>query len=161
MRECKNAGGRTGLPLCAGVLTTGNDRTDGRLFIKKHLQNGGFLVIEILISGLILTAAIAASMYLLRVGYENLSRARDSNMISAKMPEIIDFLKNADLGETKSSVELGSGIVLTWRATPIKQGAPSLVINPMKTYALTLYKVDFLVTCNKLAREYTVNVLRY
>ncbi len=82
-------------------------------------------------------------------------------MISAKMPEIIDFLKNADLAEVKRSVDMGTGVVLTWKATPIRQGSPSLIINPRKTYSLTLYKVDFLVTCNKLAREYTVNVLRY
>ncbi|MBF0463917.1 MAG: hypothetical protein HQK88_01975 [Nitrospirae bacterium] len=129
--------------------------------LKKQLQNNGFLVIEILISGLILTASIAASMYLFRIGYESLSRAQDSNMISAKMPEIIDFLKNADLAETKTSVDMGDDVILTWRATPIRQGKPSLIINPIKDYSLTLYRIEFGVTYNRLGREYTLNVLRY
>ncbi|MBF0518436.1 MAG: hypothetical protein HQK92_01785 [Nitrospirae bacterium] len=129
--------------------------------LKKQLTNKGFLVIEILISGLILTASIAASMYLFRIGYESLSRARDSNMISAKMPEIIDFLKNSDLVETKTSVDMGDDVILTWRATPIRQGKPSLIINPIKDYSLTLYRIEFGVTYNRLGREYILNVLRY
>ena len=38
----------------------------------KISHQRGFLVLEILIAGLILTASIAATMYLFRMGYEYL-----------------------------------------------------------------------------------------
>ena len=40
----------------------------------------GFLVLEVLIAGLILTASIAASMYLFKMGFANLERANNSNV---------------------------------------------------------------------------------
>jgi Tfp pilus assembly protein PilV len=45
-------------------------------------QPKGFLVLEILIAGLILTASIAATMYLFRVGTLYLEKVNQSNMLS-------------------------------------------------------------------------------
>jgi hypothetical protein len=124
----------------------------------------GFLVLEILIAGLILTASIAASMYLFRVGYGYLEKANWSNTISVKLIQTANIVKILEL-EKKSGVEdMGDGVSMKWNAqllgsTRPMTGEEDLRVQSM--YELFLYKVNFSLIYQNSIREYQINVFRY
>jgi len=124
----------------------------------------GFLVIEILIAGLILTASIAAAMYLFRMGYVYLEKANWSNTISVKLIQAANIVKVLDL-EKKSGIEdMGEGVSMKWdaqlisSARPMKGEAGEMV---QSMHIISLYKVNFSLAYRDSAREYNVNVFRY
>jgi hypothetical protein len=130
----------------------------------KHAHQKGFLVLEILIAGLILTASIAATMYLFRMGYDYLEKVNQSNILSSKLLQAAGLLRTLEM-EKKSGVEdMGDDVTMKWEARllgsarPIKGGGEFAVTS---IYELFLYKVDFSLAYQKTSREYQINVFRY
>lgn len=130
----------------------------------NDLRQKGFLVIEILIAGLILTASIAAAMYLFRMGYVYLEKANWSNTISVKLIQAANIVKILDL-EKKTGVEdMGDGVSMKWNAQLISSsrpmiGQPGEMVRSM--YEIFIYKVNFSLTYQDSIREYQVNVFKY
>ncbi|MBP1713304.1 MAG: putative rane protein [Deltaproteobacteria bacterium] len=93
----------------------------------------GFIVIEILIAGLILTSSIAATMYLFRMGFEYLERANQSNVLASKLTQATGSRPN------RGDAELP---------------APSL-------HEMYLYRVDFSLHYKGMYREYQIHVFRF
>ncbi len=58
-----------------------------------RFSDSGFLILEVMIASLILTAGVAATMYLFRLGFQYLERANDSNLLSSKLPQVINYMK--------------------------------------------------------------------
>ncbi|MDI6889838.1 MAG: hypothetical protein QMC83_02705 [Thermodesulfovibrionales bacterium] len=127
-------------------------------------ENKGFLVIEILIAGLILTASIAATMYLFRVGFQHLGRADVSNILSSKLSQSINLIKTFDL-EKKSGIEdIGDGVTLAWEARllnstrPVMYTAEGSIPSPHELY---LYRVSFQLIYKDAKRDYETNIFSY
>ena len=130
----------------------------------KHSCQHGFLVLEILIAGIILTASIAATMYLFRMGYDYLEKANQVNVLSSKLVQAAGLLRSLDM-EKKSGVEdMGDDVTLKWEAQllgsarPIKGGGEYAVIS---IYELFLYRVNFSLAYQNTSRDYQTNVFRY
>jgi len=136
----------------------------GKLFPGIARRNAGFLVLEILIAGLILTASIAATMYLFRMGYEYLEKANVSNVLSEKLIQAAGLVRTQELEKKSGTEDMGNGVTLNWEAKllgstrPIKGEAefsiPSL-------HELLLYQVDFSLNYKGITRGYQINVFRY
>lgn len=130
----------------------------------KHLHQKGFLVLEILIAGLILTASIAATMYLFRMGYEYLEKVNQSNVLSSKLLQAGGLLRTLEM-ENKSGVEeMGDEVTMKWEARllgsarPIKGGGEYAVTS---VHELFLYRVNFSLAYQNTSRDYQVNVFNY
>jgi len=130
----------------------------------KHARQHGFLVLEILIAGLILTASIAATMYLFRMGYDYLEKANQINVLSSKLVQATGLLKALEM-EKKSGVEdMGDDVTLKWQAQLLGSARP---IKGGGEYALTsihelfLYRVNFSLAYQNMSRDYQVNVFRH
>lgn len=116
----------------------------------------GFLVLEVLIACLILTSAVAASMYLFRTGFEHLDRASASNAISAKLPQAISLMRTRDLTQKRSGIEdMGDDVTLEWTA----KLADSSTVGA-GGYRFFLYSIQMKLVYKKTSREYDLNVLR-
>ncbi len=136
---------------------------------KKQSNSEGFLVIEILISGMILTASIAATMYLFRIGYSSLELAEESNIVSSKLPQAIGLLRNHEFDKkSKGNEEIGDNVSLEWEAKLINSTVPTILMrkdefgndeNP-SIHDIFLYKVRFSLTYRTLKRDYEINVFR-
>ncbi|MBF0316851.1 MAG: hypothetical protein HQL04_01650 [Nitrospirae bacterium] len=129
--------------------------------MTKPLNKSGFLVIEILIASLILTASIAATMYLFRVGFKTLQQVRQSNMVASKVPVAINYLKATEMKNIASTAELGEGVTMTWKSIPIGESSPTISPNSTGLFEISLYKVDFTLTYETLSREYEVTVFKH
>jgi hypothetical protein len=131
---------------------------------KLSQRNRGFLVLEILIAGLILTAGIAATMYLFRLGYGYLEKTRQSNILSARLIQASSLIKEQDLDRQSGTVEAGDGVTLKWKARLLIASLPTsgegefAVRSP---HELRLYRVDITAQYQEIARDYQINVLRY
>ena len=124
----------------------------------------GFLVLEILIAGLILTASIATTMYLFRMGYTYLEKSRQSNILSSKLIQTSGLFKTIDLNQKSGAEELGGGVVLRWEAKLLGTSRPVRTDGEValpSLYELYLYGVDFSLNFQDLKRDYHVNVFRY
>jgi hypothetical protein len=124
----------------------------------------GFILIEVLISGVILTTSIAATMYLFRMGFDYLERANKSNLLSSKLIQAASLIKNLDLEQKSGSELLGAQVSLKWearllgRARPIKKGGEFSV---QSLYEISLYRVNIILSVKDIERAYTVNAFRY
>jgi hypothetical protein len=120
-------------------------------------NNRGFLVLEILIAGLILTSSIAASMYLFKMGFEYLQRANESNLLSSKLPDALNMIKVTAIEQGSGTERLGDDVTLQWQATLIEKTRPKMetfegpIISAHEIY---LYKVDFSLQYKDIKREY-------
>lgn len=126
--------------------------------------NEGFLLIEILIAGLIITASIAATMSLFRVGFQHLERVNISNKLSSKLPQSVSFLKTIDLEIEEGVEEMGDGVTLVWKSEILERTIPSTETMGKTTssiHELSLYKLDFQLIYNDVERDYELNVLKY
>jgi len=130
----------------------------------KHERQHGFLVLEILIAGLILTASIAATMYLFRMGYDYLDKANQINVLSSKLMQASGLLKALEM-EKKSGVEdMGDDVTLKWEAQLLGSGRPIKGLGESSAasfYELFLYRVNFSLAYQNTSRDYQVNVFRY
>ena len=130
----------------------------------RNRQAKGFIVIEIMIAGLILTASIAATMYLFRMGFDYLERANQSNMLSSKLTQATGLIRTLDLEKKSGEEDLGEGVILKWAAgllgssRPIK-GQAEFAVPSM--HELLLYRVLFSLNYKGKVEEYKVNVFRY
>lgn len=129
-------------------------------------NNKGFLVIEVLIAGLIITSSIAATMYLFRVGYQHLERAEASDVISSKLPQAVNILKTSDI-ETKNGREtLGNGVELLWEARLLRSIRPVIVdqevgASSQSPNELFLYRVNFRLAYKDAKRDYEISLFRH
>jgi len=136
---------------------------DFRIVMEIHRQKG-FIVVEILIAGLILTSSIAATMYLFRMGFDYLERASQSNVLSSKLTQAAGLIRTVDFQKDSGEEDLGDDVTLKWKSQllvsskPIK-GEGEMTIQ--SAYELLLYRVDFSLQYKENIREYHINVFRY
>jgi len=129
----------------------------------KNRQQG-FIVLDILIAGLILTSSIAATMYLFRMGFDYLERANQSNVLSSKLTQAAGLIRTLDLQKNLGEEDLGDDVTLKWKSQllgsskPIK-GEGEMTIQSI--HELLLYRVDFSLQYKGNIREYQINVFRY
>jgi hypothetical protein len=129
----------------------------------KYSHQRGFLVLEILIAGLILTASIAATMYLFRMGYEYLEKANQSNVLSSKLIATAGLLKALKLENKTGTEDMGNGVTLAWEAKLLLHSTPAAKKDEFSlpsTHEISLYRVDFRLGYRDTVREYQVNVFR-
>jgi hypothetical protein len=130
----------------------------------RNPREKGFIVVEIMIAGLILTASIAATMYLFRMGFDYLERANQSNMLSSKLTQATGLIRTLDMQNKSGEEDLGEGVTLKWEAQllgtsrPVKGKAEFAVAS---AHELRLYRVLFSLNYKGTAQEYKVNVFRY
>lgn len=130
----------------------------------KNRRERGFLVLEILIAGLILTAGIAATMYLFRLGYGYLEQTGQSNVLSAKLVEVPGLLKTLELDRRSGTEEMGGGVTLKWQARLLGATRPTFGeadFAVQSFHELRLYRVDFTTHYQGMTRDYRVNVFRF
>ena len=131
--------------------------------MRDH-QEKGFIVVEILIAGLILTASIAATMYLFRMGFDYLERANQSNILSSKLTQATGLIRTLDMQRKSGEEDLGEGVTLKWEARllgsarPVKGQAENFIAS---AHELSLYRVLFSLNYKGIVQEYKVNVFRY
>ena len=135
----------------------------------KTGRQRGFLLLEVLIAGLILTASIASVMYLFRTGFENLERVDRVNLLSEKLLQAGSLLKVIDLEKQSGTEDLGDGVAMKWSShllarpkdyrygvSPHGEG----LIRIYYSHALFLYRVDFSLNFQGTIKDYQTNVFR-
>jgi hypothetical protein len=138
-------------------------------YSKKKIAMGnprekGFIVVEIMIAGLILTASIAATMYLFRMGFDYLERAKQSNVLSAKLTQATGLIRVLDMEKKSGEEDLGEGVILKWDAQLLESSRPvkkQVDIFVPSMHELLLYRVLFSLNYKGIVQEYNVNVFRY
>ncbi|MFA4916755.1 MAG: hypothetical protein WC560_08810 [Syntrophales bacterium] len=141
-------------------------RRDPSIFLREWRKNQeeGFLVIEILIAGLILTASIAATMYLFRMGYGYIEKSNQSNVISSKLIQTAGLVKTLELDKKTGMEEMGDGVTLSWKAKLLGQTRPikgELEFAAPSIHELLLYRVNFILNYRGIAKEYQINVFKH
>jgi hypothetical protein len=123
----------------------------------------GFLLIDTLIAGLILTASVAATMYLFRVGLENLGRANDANVLSSKVPTIVHLTRTLDPAMGEGKENLGDGVVAQWQMKLV--GQRRIQVDPeggqSSVSETSLYKVTFTLSFKGASRSYEIYALHW
>jgi hypothetical protein len=130
----------------------------------KKQQEKGFLVLEILIAGLILTASIAATMYLFQLGYGYLEKTRLSNVLSSKLIQAGGLFKTLELDRESGTEDIGDGVKLKWKSRLLSTSTPKSRGGGFTTqfaYELFIYRVDFTMLYQGMDRDYQINVFRY
>jgi len=130
----------------------------------KNERQRGFLVLEILICGLILTASIAATMYMFSLGYGYLEKTRQSNILSSKLIQASGLLKTLDLDRKSGTEEIGEGVTLKWQARLLISSRPSYgegEFSVQSLHELRIYRVDLSMNYQGMIRDYQINVFRY
>jgi len=130
----------------------------------KNQSKRGFIVLEVLISGLILTASIAATMYLFRMGFDYLDRAKESNILSSKLTQATGIIRTLEMQKNSGLEDLGDGVTLKWVARLLEVSRPikgSGEFSIPSIHELFLYRVDFSLNYKGIVREYQANVFRY
>jgi len=131
--------------------------------MKNH-QNKGFIVLDILIAGLILTASIAATMYLFRMGFDYLERANQSNVLSSKLTQATGLIRTLELEKKSGEEDIGEGVTLKWNAQLLGSSRPTkgdADFSVQSIHELLLYRLFFSLNYKGLIREYQINVFRY
>lgn len=121
------------------------------------------MILEVMVASLILTAGVAATMYLFRLGFEYLQRANESNVISSKLPQVVNFMKVLDMKVAEGTEDMGDDVTMHWdaklleTARPVRDTFDGKVTHP---FNLFLYKVKIRLDYKKLSRDYEINVFR-
>lgn len=128
-------------------------------------REGGFLLIEILISALIIAGSISASFFLFRMGFDYWQRAEESNLLARKVPQVISYLSNvAELEKGEGELDLGEEIRLKWRAELVETSRPQVPLPEagfISPYELYLYNVSFILEGRRTFREHQIKIFRY
>jgi hypothetical protein len=127
-------------------------------------RSNGFIVVEILIAGLILTSSIAATMYLFRMGFDYLERANQSNVLSSKLTQAAGLIRTLDFQKDSGEEDLGEGVTLKWKSQLLGSSKPIRGGGELPTqslHELLLYRVDFSLNYKGNIREYQTNVFKY
>ncbi len=120
-------------------------------------NENGFLILEVLIASLIITASVAATMFLFRTGFENLQRVNDSNVVSAKLPQAVNLLKTFDMDQKNGTEDMGDDVTLQWeselteKTRPVVDTPEGTVQSPFELY---IYKVKLSIYYKTLKMEY-------
>lgn len=125
-----------------------------------------FILIDMIISALILTSAVAATMYLFRIGFKELMKANTVNEISSKIPQAYGFLKTIDFKQTpKGEQTLGENSKLTWNAKLIAtaqiQNKTLFISNQNLPYKLYLYEVNFSISYKNYQKHFSTDIMQY
>lgn len=119
----------------------------------RRENSRGFLVLEVLIAGLILTASIASAMYLFRMGFDHMERVNRVNLLSAKLLQAGSLLKIMELERQSGTEDLGDGVIMKWEAHLIARNNQAgsgtnsfggVAVKRKFLHDLFLYRVDFL-----------------
>ncbi len=134
----------------------------------------GFILIDIIIASLILTAAVAATMYLFRIGFKELEQANTVSKIVSKIPQAVSYLKTVDFKTEPQGDENLGEVKLSWNAkltntSQINTMKNPLLMGPMAMsaqkqqlpYKLYLYHVDFYLTYKSYKDHYKIDILKY
>lgn len=129
-------------------------------------RQNGFLLLEILVAGVILTAGIACAMYLFRSGFEHLERADRANLLSAKLLQAGSLLKITDLERRSGSEDLGDGVTMKWTAQLAGSSLPHIYARDasgsMEAFSghheIYLYRVDFGLEYKGTVRNYRISI---
>jgi len=116
----------------------------------------GFILIEILISGIILALSVASAMYLFKIGYENTGKADDIYIIHSKIPVALNTIKS-NLPDKKYGREfLSDGVELNWKSDLVSRTA---LKSQNATFYVYLFKVNFNLLFKEQQKDYEVFVL--
>ena len=135
----------------------------------KGVNAGGFLVLEVLIAGLILTASIASAMILFKTGFERLEKINEVNLLSSKLLQAGSELKVIELDRQNGTEDIGDGVTMKWQARlAARDKSAAARSSPASATAtrgnllhdLFLYRVDFDLEYKGLVRDYHVYVFR-
>jgi hypothetical protein len=123
--------------------------------------------LEVLIAGLILTASIAAAMYLFRMGFDHMERVNKVNLLSAKLLQAGSLLKIVELERHSGTEDLGDGVIMKWESHLVARNnqkrsgtnsSSDIAVRRNFSHDLFLYRVDFLLEFKGSMREYHINV---
>lgn len=123
----------------------------------------GFLVLEILIAGLILTSSIAATMYLFRIGSLYLEKANQSNVLSSKLIQASSLFTILELEQSMGTEDMGEGVSMKWKSQLISSARPPIgegELTQPSLHELRLYRVDFDLSYQDAVRTYKIHVFR-
>jgi hypothetical protein len=135
----------------------------------RQVNSRGFLVLEVLIAGLILTASIASAMYLFRMGLDHMERVNQVNLLSAKLLQAGSLLKIIELERQSGTEDLGDGVIMKWEAhllarnNTAREGmtySSGVTAKRNSSHDLFLYRVDFRLEFQGSMREYHIHVFR-
>lgn len=122
------------------------------------------MLLEILVASLILAGAVAAGMYLFRMGFQYLEKIKENNLISSKVPQALSYIYQvAELEKGEEELSLGEAVKLKWKADLYEKVRPQIPYEAgnFTPYELYLYQVEFTLSTSKLERTYTTFVTRY
>lgn len=124
--------------------------------------NRGFITIDVLIAGVILTAGIAASMYLFRLGFDYLQRANTTNTIALKISQTPALLRTLDLSKESGTEDCGDGVILKWTSKLIAKSRPARMteFKIQSMHELYLYEVTLNFEYAGIVKTYKINVFR-
>lgn len=132
--------------------------------LQKFRRQRGFLVLEILIAGLILTASIAVTMYMFRLGYGYLEKTRQSNVLSSNLIQAAGLFKVIDLDRKSGKEEMGNGVTLNWEARLLKSSRPSYIgddgLVSHSQHEFRLYRVNLTMNYQGMIRDYQLDVFK-
>jgi hypothetical protein len=117
-----------------------------------------------LIAGLILSASIAATMYLLRLGSDYLERVEVSNALSSKLPQAMNLIQTLDVEKGEGTEDMGDNVTLKWGAKLLDKSRPTRIeaeFTLLSTYEFLIYRVDFQLRYRSEVRDYKINVLKW
>jgi len=122
----------------------------------------GFITIDVLIAGMILTAGIAASMYLFRLGYNYLQKANIANTLSVKIAQAPALVRTLDLSQESGTEDFGDGVVLKWTSNLISKSRPQIMaeFGVQSMHELYLYEVTLDFEYAGVKKTYKINVFR-
>jgi hypothetical protein len=126
------------------------------------MNSKGFLLVELLIAGVIITSAIAASYYMVRNGLVYIDKIEKSNVIQSKLPFVFNFLKSVELME--GVYTFSDGTDLKWKFILVNKSRPQINIDEINLYSnfeIYLYKVEFTLNYKGLDRTYFVFITKY
>jgi len=126
-------------------------------------RNDGFLLIEVLIAGFIISVSIAATMHLFQVGFNHLGRVNASNQFASKLSQSINLLKAIDPEKKEGTEDVGEGVTMVWKSKLLESARPLIdtgEITIPSNYELSLYKINFQLEYNDARRDYVLDVLR-
>ena len=122
----------------------------------------GSITIDVLIAGMVLTAGIAASMYLFNLGFQYLEKANTINAIALKVSQTPALLRTLDFSKESGTEDLGEGVTLEWTSKLIAKSKPERLaeVKISSMYELYLYEVILKFKYKDLIKTYKINVFR-
>jgi hypothetical protein len=127
----------------------------------KKLKKGS-ITIDVLIAGMVLTAGIAASMYLFNLGFQYLEKANTANAIALKISQTPALLRTLDLSQESGVEDLGDGVTLEWTSKLIAKSRPERLaeVKIPSMHELYLYEVTLNFKYKDTIKTYKINVFR-